>query len=143
VAASRCARHGKFPAKYTFTKCPICGEHTDYLDDEQPDEGWELRVLRALELREQEELEPLDIPELQVTVRSSVDKDGAGQLWLHAWDVYHAGCRRWLQPHELIRVGKQTFEILRHDRDGKRYIVRTFHTTVTDEDLQRLLADVG
>lgn len=134
MAASVCAAHGGWPAEYRFTRCPICSERTAYSEDAKPQENWEGILLQQLEHVAPTPHEAIEIPQLEGVKVRLIDK----RLWIHVWDVYAAGLRYPLHEGELIQIGAQVFEILRFDQEDRLYLVRTFSTTLSDEDLAKL-----
>jgi hypothetical protein len=136
VAAQRCSIDGiNFPAENQYVICPVCGEKTSYFYDQEPDEDYQWKATLLLEQHEDAEVEPLEIPTVSADVRVKLE---SGALWIHAWDLYHAGQRDKLAQDDLIQVGKQTFEILEYVEPRREYLVRPFSLTLSDEDLRKL-----
>lgn len=139
MAARRCSVDGiNYPADYRFQQCPICDQQTDYIQADV-DDDWEDRVAALQEHLEQAVEEP---PEILKIEGAHVRVCGE-YLCISGDEVYHGGGRGkrdWpLPPLTLLQVGQQTFEVLGFRRDPRReYIVRTFSTTLSADDLERM-----
>lgn len=137
MAARRCSVDGiNFPGEAGAAKCPVCGEMTDWVTNAVPDEDWQDKVAALLEMQHGAEIDPAEIP--KVDVRITVRGDG---LFVSSWDLYAAGLRKEvpLQPHALFQVGAQTFEVIEYLREPNReYLVKSFSTSLDDDDLARL-----
>lgn len=136
MSAKRCSLHGiNYPTDYTFNVCPICKEPTSYISNAEPQEDWADRVAAEQEREVVEAAEPPGVPQVEnVRVRLR-----GGQYFVHYWDLYAAGLRDKLRPTDLIQVGAQTFEILEWIHEFREFMVRPFSTTLTEEDLMRLV----
>ena len=77
--------------------------------------------------------------ELIPVVEAEVKLD-KGYLWVSSHDVIRSGIRHRLKDGDLIRVGKQVFEILGYVYGTRRYLVQAFEMEVTDEALTELLS---
>ena len=60
------------------------------------------------------------------------------RLYVSQWDVFEA-LHRHLEPHELIRIGADPYEVLAHDVQHRRYWVRPFSLQLSEGDLARLV----
>lgn len=134
MAARRCVLHGSFPTLYEFFMCPVCGQPTDYLSNDEPDENWERNVIRHQENAETDAAPVEEIPTLE-GARVFLDND---QYFISTWDVVGGGVNRQLRETDLVHVGKQTFEILSYSYEDRRYLVQPFSTTLSDEDMRKL-----
>lgn len=134
MAARRCVLHGSFPTSMEYMNCPVCGEHTDYITNDEPDEHWESNIAR-----QQEHLirAGADIPEIPTLEGAKVHLLD-GQYFISTWDVVDGGVRHQLRDTDLVRVGKQVFEVLAYSYDERRYWVTPFSLELSDEDLCRL-----
>lgn len=136
AAARRCSTCGiNYPAIYGFERCPVHGSLTILLNSDkiEVDDDWEQR---AAILKGEQPEDPAD-ETFGPLVDATVDcRDG--QLFVHMWDV-QTSARRRLEPHDLFRIGKQTFEVLEYIEDAREYWVRSFETTVTEETFAGLL----
>ena len=138
MAARRCSIDAiNFPTDWNFKKCPVCDEETDYVSNIEQDDDWADRVATLQEHLAKAADQPEEILEVDARVHLCGE-----HLCVNSDDVYHSGGKRkdWpLEPLTLIKIGQQTFEILAFQREPKRrYIVRVFATTLSDEDLRRL-----
>lgn len=139
MAAKRCSTCAiNYPStSYHDIKCVVCGEWAEEINNVEPDDDWKDKVAALKEHHAEAEAEPLDIPKVDARVLTRADG-----LFVSAWDVFHGGLKKIpLKPHTLIQIGKQTFEIVEFLREPNReYLVRAFSTTLSDEDMERLVA---
>ena len=134
MAGRRCVLHGTFPAEYRFSDCPVCGERTSYADNIEPDENWAENIERHRKRIAEAEEEVELIPTLE-NVKVMVE---AGQFYIDSRDAIRAGFQDRLRPSELVRIGKQVFEVLHYSYEKRRYLVQVFSLTLTDEQLADL-----
>ena len=134
MAARRCVLHGSFPIDFKFQACPVCGERTDYISNAEPDEHWESNIVRHQERIVRGETEIPEIPVLE-GVKAFIEND---QYYLSSHEIIQAGVQRRLQPGDLVQIGKQVFETQTYSYAKRRYYVRPFSTTLSDEDLSSL-----
>lgn len=134
MAARRCLLHGSFPAQYEFTECPVCGQRTDYISNDTPDEHWESNVVRQQEWLAKAVADPPEIPTLE---DAKVIFDGE-HYYISTHDVIRGGINHVLRDTDLVQVGKQVFEILHHHDEQRRYLVRPFSTNLSDAQLAEL-----
>lgn len=114
--------------------CPIHEDRPHFVSNEEVDDDWRDRV-EALKTRV--EAGKGDIPQIPL-LDAHVECSG-GELWVHSWDLYHEGFRHRLKEFELIQIGAKVYEILSYAYDLRQYHVREFDTTLSEDDLQRLL----
>jgi hypothetical protein len=114
--------------------CPVCNTQTAYISDDEPDENWAANILRFKENQETDSSPVEEIPTLD-GAKVTLDHD---QYFIHTWDVVAGGIGHRLQDTDLVRVGKQVFEILSYSYEDRRYLVQPFSTELTEEDLSKL-----
>lgn len=116
---------------FKFQECPVCGDRTDYISNDEPDEYWESNIARHRERLIQGETEIPEIPVLE-GVRVVLEDD---HYYLSSHEIIRAGMQHKLQHGELVKVGKQVFEIQDYSYKRRRYRVCPFSTTLSAEDL--------
>jgi hypothetical protein len=130
----RCTLCGiSFPDEWRFSKCPFHDEDTSRIRAEH-DPDWQTRLAMLVTNRRLDEMDADLIPKIDGQVRHQ-----AGQLWIHSWDVVGSGVRNRLRDGDLVKVGRQVFEVLGYAEPTRLYLVRPFATEVTDEDITELL----
>lgn len=134
MASDRCSLCGlNYPVTgYQPGKCKIHEDEQLSRIQADPDPDWEIR---AKKLKERLDFEAEAREAVQPVEGKIVTADD--QLWISTWDVA-SSVRHQLNEGTLIQVGKQVFEILHYDYDGRRYLVRAFSMELTDDDLARL-----
>lgn len=133
----RCSLCGiNYPDDYRFRgqKCKIHDEQLWLNSKSGPDANW---AARAAYLVRNAELDA-EVAEIIPTIDARIVSQ-AGQLWIHSWDVNRSGIRHRLRDTDLVRVGKQVFEILGYVEATRLYFVRAFEMGVTDEGISELL----
>ncbi len=134
MAARRCTLCGiSYPDEYKFYKCPFHAETTAFINNDGPDEDWDVRLNFLVRQRERDERDSELIPEIDGPVELY-----AGQLWIHSWDVIDSGIRYRLKDGDLVKVGR-VFEVIGYVDARRSYIVRAFDTEVMDEAITELL----
>lgn len=142
MPARRCSLCGiNYPTGQSFAQCPIHkDERTAWFQNAEPDEDWEKLVAIATEHLQPAEDDSLD--ELIPAVNTRVVTRPDGSFVVSSWDV-HASLRRYkpiaYDEGQLIRVGKQTFEIVQYLEEERQYVVNSFATELSEEDLARLV----
>lgn len=138
MAARRCSTDSiDFPNDYRFNTCPVCHEATSYISNLEAQDDWFERVSLAQEHTVSASEEPESIPKVEARVR--VCSDG---LCVNSDDVYHSSWpRKIFRQGDLFQIGQQVFEVLGHIREPRReYAVRSFSTTLTDEEVVKLVS---
>jgi hypothetical protein len=93
MAARRCSIDGiSFPSEYALHEtCPVCGERTSYISNDQPDPDWQEKVAHLLERRMQAEALQEPIPRLTKPVQFIEEH---GQVFVAQSELINAGLRK-------------------------------------------------
>jgi hypothetical protein len=138
--ARRCSTDGiNFPNHPMFNKCPVCGENTwiHREEDSVPDYNWRERTRELLGLDTPIEGED-EVPEgvLQLTDMTVIEL-ADGLYGIDSRDVVNNDVRHRLNPCDVVRIGRQLFEILGYSYARREYVISPLGWT--DEGLEVFL----
>jgi hypothetical protein len=136
--ARRCSAHGiNFPNYHQFDRCPVCNDLTFLLANSRPDEDWADQATALLEGGEiprgdLEEPEGItNLAKVKVVMRDE-------HYFIDSRDVVRSDVRHRLNPCDVVRIGKQLFEIIGYSYTRREYLIEPLG--VTDEGLTELLS---
>lgn len=137
--ARRCSTDGiNFPNHRTFQVCPVCGDPTFQLRQEsaEPDYNWRERTRSLLGLDAPSEDD--SVPEGVIQLKDmTVVELTEGLYSIDSRDVVRSDVRHRLNPCDVVRVGKQMFEIIGYSYTRREYVISPLGWT--DEGLEQLL----
>ena len=137
--ARRCSTHGiNFPNDRSFNQCPVCGEGTFLLrsEDAAPDYNWREQVLALLEGDKPAESD--EIPEGVIQLANMTVVELADGLYaIDSRDVVNSDVRHRLNSCDVVRIGKQMFEIVGYSYTRRQYVISPLGWT--DEGLETFL----
>jgi hypothetical protein len=134
TGARRCSTHGiNFPNYHQFDVCPVCDNPTFLVSSGRPDSDWSDRATALLEEAVPDSAEAegiINLMKVKVVLRDD-------HYFIDSRDVVRSDVRHRLNPDDVVRIGKQLFEIVGYLYARREYLIEPLG--VTDEGLQELL----
>jgi hypothetical protein len=133
--ARRCSMHGiNYPNRSTYDRCLVCNCRTFWVPVGTVDEDWAGKVAMFHASTPDATDDPEGVLQLSnVTVTSLED----GLYAIDSREVVRSDVRHRLNPYDVVRIGKQLFEILGYSYSRREYVITPLGWT--DEGLDDLL----